>query len=88
MQAYKFLPDIPRSQISGFMNTHFLDSTQVEQFSFEAKKWLKTNSSKLTERQVESIKIVRTTEYYHRLKGELKIDSAKKEFAVLIGLQE
>ncbi len=37
---YKFFPEIPRSQIQGFMRTHFSDEETVQEMDDDVKTWI------------------------------------------------
>lgn len=83
-KPYQFFPELPRSQISGFMRTHFQDVNSIERLSDETRNWLKTNSRQITDSDVTSVEVISTVEYYRRTNTGLEIDSANHQFTAVI----
>ena len=85
-KSYQFFPDLPRSQIAGFMRTHFADSSAIESLSSDAKNWLKNHSRQLTDVDVGALKFISTVEYYRRTPTGLELDSTEYQFTAVIPL--
>lgn len=87
-KPYQFFPDLPRSQISGFVRTHFPDERSIESLPEGTKKWLKNQSGQLTGGDADQINIISTVEFYRRTDTGLEVNSTSHQFTAVILLND
>ncbi|MEX0647977.1 MAG: hypothetical protein WEA56_02040 [Balneolaceae bacterium] len=62
----EFFPEIPPSQISGFMRTHFSGREKINSFDIETDEWLLNHAGQFTSQDVNEIHIVWLKKYYSK----------------------
>lgn len=74
-----FFEGIPRSQIDGLTRSLFRDREKVEQLSSEAKIFLLTNSQRLTNEEVQTVKVLYRQDQVRYIGGSIEIDSTRAD---------
>lgn len=72
-------PELPLSQIPGFMRTHFHDSVSINTFSDEAVIWLYNLAEELRDEKAEHMEIVIRKNNYLTSEGAIIFDSILSE---------
>lgn len=80
----QLMPELPRSQIAGFMRTHFQDENSIKRLSDEAKNWLKEKSEKVVKQPVYYIEITYRLNYFQQNGGGISPDSTALQFSAVI----
>jgi hypothetical protein len=81
---YQLFPELPRSQISGFMRTHFKDPESIDLLSSEGRSWLFRQAQMATGKQPAWLEIVDTKTFYSSGMQELQPDSVAVQFRVTL----
>lgn len=71
-----FFPEIPVSQVSGFMRSNFSDSDLPETMSDEGLSWMKQQAEKISGQEVRRLKIIHVKEFWNNQNGEMQLDSS------------
>lgn len=75
---HEFFPEVPLSQISGFMRTHFRnDQVNAGQLSPDAVRWLRDHSNNRVGGQAAALDVLEVREYYKQSTHSLGPDSTK-----------
>ncbi len=82
----EFFPELPLSQVPGFMRTHFLTDETNRQFSNQAKRWLYQQAVQVTELDAALLDIVLEVNYYSHHPHGLERDSVTEKMRYTIKL--
>jgi len=77
-------PELPLSQIPGFIRTHFLDPISVENFSDEAVLRLYQLADDLSDGNADYVEIVIRTNSYLKVEDGIRLDSVLSEESIPI----
>lgn len=66
LSSLRIFPEIPPSQISGFVRTHFSTPDQVNHLNEESKKWLIRHAERFADQPVTDIRISWVRNYYSK----------------------
>lgn len=75
IQPHDFFPELPRSQIAGFMRSDFHKTEAIQNLSSEAKDLLHQNSRKITDQDISRIEIMYEVDFVKSETSELEPDS-------------
>lgn len=75
LRPQEMFPQIPLSQVPGFMRTHFSDRRLVEDLSVQAKHFLIEQVIEITGTEPERIELIIRVEKYRIVENELILDS-------------
>ncbi len=75
----ELFPDLPLSQIPGFMRTHFHDSISVEHFSEKAVEWVYQKAQEFSDGSADYLEIVIRKNRYLRSEDGLTFDCVLSE---------
>lgn len=84
MPPQELFPDIPLSQIPGFVRTHFSDEETVHNISEEGKTWLKSKAEEIAGFTPNAMHIIELTEYYRQTDEGAKLDMALESGRITI----
>ncbi len=82
----EFFPDLPLSQVPGFMRTHFLTDEEERQFSIQAKRWLHQQAGRAAGLDAAMLDIVLEVNYYSHHPHGLERDSVAEKMRYTINL--
>ncbi|TVQ04949.1 MAG: hypothetical protein EA359_04535 [Balneolaceae bacterium] len=64
LQPRELFPEIPLSQVPGFMRTHFSDSAGIESFTPQTVRWLERQAALMAGGELVSMDVVSLMEFY------------------------
>lgn len=73
-------PEIPNSQIAGFVRKHFGDEGLDVNFSETGIKWLERQAARAANQDISALKVVRIREYWSGKSGVIQPDSSETIF--------
>ncbi len=76
MSPQDFFPEIPLSQIPGFVRTHFSDDEAVQQISNDGRAWLQRRATEISGFSPNTMYIIELTEYYRQTEDGAVLDMA------------
>ncbi|MCC5940942.1 MAG: hypothetical protein JJU37_05315 [Balneolaceae bacterium] len=76
MSPQVLFPEIPLSQIPGFVRTHFSDDESVQNISEDGKAWLRSNAADIAGFTPNAMHIIELTEYYRQTGDGAVLDMA------------
>lgn len=84
-----FFPDLPLSQVPGFLRTHFQSSEDVQQLSPGARNWLKHHADAAAGVDASRIDVVTEMNYYSHDEMSLRHDSTavKQVFSIELAVR-
>lgn len=87
LKPREFFPEVPNSQISGFMRTHFSSEETTSSFDKQTKNWLRDNAARHTGHPPEDIQVVWLKKYYSNPENDARQDSTVENmrFTILRG---
>ena len=81
---YELFRELPRSQISGFMRSHFRDAKTIESLSQEAKNWIQTEAFRALESRPDRVDIVDAKSFFTGKMKDMQPDSTVEKFRVTL----
>ena len=81
---HELFPALPRSQIAGFMRSHFRDEEGIERVSPEARQWLRQHAEQATGMEPSSMDVIAVKKYYSRALEEMEPDSIVEMMRVTV----
>ncbi|WP_234567517.1 hypothetical protein [Rhodohalobacter sp. 614A] len=90
LKPHVFLPEVPISQLSGFLRTSFYSEEKEISFSNETKDWLMAQAAKFTDGPVTDVQVVWQQNFYSKSDRDTKVDSTieYKRFSLVSGYIE
>ncbi|MEX1262163.1 MAG: hypothetical protein WEA58_14925 [Balneolaceae bacterium] len=87
LKPHVFLPEVPTSQISGFLRTSFFSEEKAITFNDETKNWLMDHAANFTDESVTDVHVVWQQNFYSKSGMEAKPDSTVeyKRFSLING---
>ena len=90
LKPHVFLPEVPISQLSGFLRRSFFSKERAITFDDETKNWLIDRAAKFTDGSVTDVHIVWQQNFYSKSSREAKVDSTVeyRSFSLVSGDSE
>jgi hypothetical protein len=87
LNPHDLFPELPRSQISGFMRSHFSDLERVSEFSSEARLWLQQQSRDHGGASAERLDVVTVRLFFSQDNQSAEPDSVVEHSRISIQLE-
>lgn len=87
LKPHRFLPDVPTSQISGFMRTNFSSKEGTSTFNAETKNWLMNRAMNFADAPVTDVQVVWQQNFYTKPVIRTRPDSTieNRRFSLING---
>lgn len=86
--THELFPELPKSQISGFLSSHFQDAASIEGFSDDTREWLKRQAIQYVGATPSKIDVVSITAYFPEEMTSMQADSTAENFRVTFHYEE